>query len=51
MSIHYGDFLKEVLREQKKNMKFTLEVQIDFRSYVSKIEEYILSLVNILGSW
>lgn len=32
-------------------MKFTLDLHVKFKSYASKMEEYISSLVNILVSW
>lgn len=43
--------MKKVLRGQKWNTKFILGLRVNFKSYVSEMEEFISNLVNILASW
>lgn len=51
MNIRCWDYPKGALSIQKWNMRFILEVHVSFKIYASEMEEYILSLVNILVNW
>lgn len=51
MSIHYGDWPREVMRGLELSMKFTSGLHVNFKNCVSRMEVYISSLVNMLDNW